>query len=145
MTRNAIALCVALATAACASGPAFQEAPPPAAGKGLVYFLRPMVAGGSFWNTRFSVNGAEVVSLSNGGYSWVSLDAGTYEVSSQYLGTAPFEIRIAVPAGSTHYVEMRQAETVNYGTGARQDRLIEIPRETAHPMLEKMKYTQAVR
>ena len=73
--------------------------------------MRPIVGGGSFWSTQFSINGTEVVTLTNNGYSWVILDAGTYEVSAQAGRSDPLRRRLVLRPGRTHYVEMRQGET----------------------------------
>jgi hypothetical protein len=143
MKRVVGCLLVALGLTACATGPSFQEAPPPLAGKALLYLMRPTVGGGSFWSTKFSVNDAPIVLLASGGYSWINLDAGTYEISAQYLHSEPLRIKITVPAGGARYVAMRQGETVNVGNGQRRDLLVELAPETARIALAKLKYTEA--
>jgi hypothetical protein len=144
MSRTFLALVCTL-LASCASGPVFQEAPAPGSDKALLYLMRPIVGGGSFWSTQFSINGTEVVTLTNNGYSWVILDAGTYEVSAQAGRSDPLRRRLVLRPGSTHYVEMRQGETVDarYTSYSRQDLLQEIPVSAARPVIEKMKYTPA--
>jgi uncharacterized protein DUF2846 len=125
--------------------PPFQDAPPPQPDKALLYFMRPVVGGGSFWSTHFSVNGTEIVTLTNNGYSWVTLDAGTYQISTRLLKADPLQMSIVLRPGGTHFVEVREAETVDfrYTSSTRRDLLHEIPAATARQALENMKYTAA--
>jgi hypothetical protein len=107
--------------------------------------MRPVVGGGSFWSTHFSVNGTEIVTLTNNGYSWVTLDAGTYQISTRLLKADPLQMSIVLRPGGTHFVEVREAETVDfrYTSSTRRDLLHEIPAATARQALENMKYTAA--
>jgi hypothetical protein len=136
-------LLLALMVTACATGDVFQEAAPPSEGKVLVYLMRPMVGGGSFFNTKFGVDGKEIASLTNNGYTWVVLTPGTHKISGQVLKNDPLYFELTATAGSTYYVEMRQGETMD-GLNTRRDFIHEVPAATAKPVLAKMRYTLAV-
>ena len=94
-------------------GKPYAAPPSPAEGKALVHFMRSSVGYGNFWTTIFSVNDVEVVSLYDKGYSWIHLDAGTYDFSAKSSLGAKLHFTMPVYAGNTYYVEFTQ-ESAGY-------------------------------
>jgi hypothetical protein len=84
-----------------ANGPAFTPASKDAE-KAIVYFYRlPGTAFGG-QKARVFLNGSHTVDLRQGGYSWVSLTPGTYEVSQDWWGGGPDAIK--------HQLELRAGD-----------------------------------
>lgn len=136
MGRFILSIASAILLTACATGSVFQDAPKPPPDKALVYLMRPVVGGGSFFDTKFVVDGRPVVSLLNNGYSWIFLDEGAHQIKA-----GDRLMTLDVRRSHVYYVEMRQGETVGWNT--RQDWVREIPARTARPIIEKMRYTAA--
>ncbi len=107
---------VVLPLAGCAAhGPAFSEVKA-SEDRALVYIYRPAAYMLSADTAVFDVNGQRVLSLNSGGYSYVRLPPGHYEIKQGWGAglmvlnhpemkqdiTVPFDVR----AGETHYVRL---------------------------------------
>jgi len=100
--------------AGCASGPIFSEAPPPENGKALVYIYREPNFAGAGEGAAFFIDEQRVVELMAGGYSFVYLAPGHYEVEQRwtifsYASRAEQSVstQLDVKAGDVRYVRFR--------------------------------------
>jgi len=98
----------------CASGPVFTEAPPPESGKALVYIYREADFAAAASGAAFFVDEQKVVDLMAGGYSYVYLAPGHYEIEQRWslFNYAPqagqsVSIQLDVKAGDVRYVRFR--------------------------------------
>lgn len=94
-------------------GKPYQTPPPPAKDQGLVYMMRTSVGYGNFWSTTFYIDGQEVVSLHDKGYTWVHLHAGVHEMAAQQAMGKKLHFKIPVKAGQTYFIEFAQ-ESAGY-------------------------------
>ena len=99
-----------VALAGCTTfGPAYEPAPPPPAGKALVYLMRTSVSMDGTWATAFSLNDTAVVSLNDKGYSWVHVDGGIYKVAVGNPGHSDYlSFQMPVREGGEYYIEYTQ-------------------------------------
>ena len=115
--RAAALACAASLLCGCATttqGPAFAEAPQPAASAGLatVYFYRTGNWNAEYGGTRLFINDQEVAALKQDGYTWVQLEPGDYVFeenrhwSSRPLGEdhVPNRLRATVAVEDVRYV-----------------------------------------
>ncbi len=100
--------------AGCASGPIFSEAPAPENGKALVYIYREPNFAGAASGAAFFIDEQRVVDLAAGGYSFVYLAPGHYEIEQRWsiLNYAPqaeqsVSTQLDVKAGDVRYVRFR--------------------------------------
>jgi hypothetical protein len=101
---------------ACASGPYFQQAPPPPSGKALIYLYR--LDTWPEFNSRayFDINNTNVAALSANSYTWIYLPEGNYRLEQRLdlRGEAVLDRDFSARAGSTYYFRL------NVETGARE-------------------------
>lgn len=111
LIKKSVVLILLLTAAGCTTmGPPYT--PPPAApsGQSLVYLMRSSVGYGNFWETIFSINDVQVVSLYDKGYSWVHLKPGKYKFSGgNSLNPDYLKFNMPIAPGQTYYVEYGQS------------------------------------
>jgi hypothetical protein len=105
--RALVAIGLALAAAACATGPAFVAAEPPAAGEAVVYLYRMAALGGAAIKYPVTFNGAPSGVLLNGSYLRYTTRAGDQSISMRLERCAPLVQGLRVRAGEIAYVEAR--------------------------------------
>jgi hypothetical protein len=114
ISRTSLAVAAGLLLAGCsAKGPAFTEVPP-SDDRALVYVYRNSSHAMSLDTAVFDFNGQRAFGLNSGGYSYVRLPPGHYEVKQGWGGgvmvlTTPelwsdLTIKLDVKAGETHYI-----------------------------------------
>lgn len=89
-------------------GEKFSPAPAPPENHALVYLLRSKVDIGNWWITNFQVDGKEVVSLYDSGYSWVYVKEGLHLFTAHTPSQNTLQFRANLVAGRTYYVEYTQ-------------------------------------
>ncbi len=109
--RQLFLIGLAVAVSGCASGPPFTDAPPPDNGKALVYIYREANFAAAASGAAFFIDERKVVDLLAGGYSYIYLAPGHYEVEQRWslFNYAPqageaVSIPLEVKAGDVRYV-----------------------------------------
>ena len=115
--RTVALACAASLLLGCATtthGPAFVDAPKPLASDGLatVYFYRTGNWNANYGNTRLFINGKEVATLKEDGYTWVQLEPGKHAFEENLhwslrpiAGTyAASTMQATVVADETYYI-----------------------------------------
>ena len=100
--KHLLLIITALLTA-CATGPIYQDAPPPVDEAALIYFMRGDITYGGGYKTSFSVNDREVTRLYDDGYSWIHLNPGVY-----YIQAKGKELKLNIESGKTYYIKYSQ-------------------------------------
>jgi len=96
-------------------GEKYSPAPTPPEHKSLAYLFRSNVGFGNFWITNFLVDGEEVVSLYDSGYSWVYLTEGEHSFAANTPTQNKLKFDAPIIAGRTYYIEYTQ-ESVEYNS-----------------------------
>lgn len=94
-------------------GEKFTPAPVPPNDKSLVYLFRSNVGYGNFWITNFLVDGKEIVSLYDKGYTWIHLSEGKHSIEANTPTQSELKIVANTIAGKTYYIEYTQ-ESAGY-------------------------------
>jgi hypothetical protein len=110
-TPSLFLLLVAVLSAGCASGPAFEPVASVPADKALLYFYRP-ASHGALYKPTVSVNDKAVVALQAKGYFPYLASPGKVRLSITNIGTIATNLDVA--PGQTYYV---RAGTVFMGVG----------------------------
>ncbi|HWA92493.1 MAG TPA: DUF2846 domain-containing protein [Rhizomicrobium sp.] len=119
MRFGLLAAPLALSTlAGCASGPVFTEAAPPGSDKALVYIYREADFVAAASGAAFYVDEQKVADLMAGGYTFVYLAPGHYEVEQRWSlfnyapqGGDSVSTQLDVRAGDVRYVRFRSGTT----------------------------------
>ena len=112
MKRVVLAVASLFVVGCTTMGQPYSQPPPAPQGKALVHFMRTSVGQGNFWQTVFSVNDVNVVSLYDKGYSWIHLDAGTYKFSAGTVFNADYlKFNMPIQPGAEYFIEYNQEST----------------------------------
>ena len=129
-----------LLLAACsAAGPLYQAAPAPPDGSVLVYLFRPSRFAMGGQAAHFFVDGVEVASLSNGGYTWLHASPGSHLLKQTWLGTRPIEVRTRWEAGQTYFYRLETSAEPFFIEW----RLARVPEPQALPEISRCRFQPA--
>jgi hypothetical protein len=137
--------------AGCAAGPAFVEAPEPQPGKAVVYIYREPNIAAAARNAAFYVDDTKIFDLMAGGYSYVYVTPGHYEIAQKWPYW-PFDMgairdAVAIPldgkAGDVRYVRFESGVgSANcYNCITIEWRLIEVGAGVGHTEIASEKFT----
>lgn len=123
-----------------AMGEKYSPAPLPPEDKSLVYLFRSNVVLGNFWITNFLINGKEVVSLYDSGYSWVHLKPGTHRFEANSLAQNELKFEAPIHAGKIYFIEYTQ-ESAGYNGYRNVIRMV--PSERGENIIKNFSYKKA--
>lgn len=133
-----ILLLASLVLSACSAvGPKFSGLESIEPGKGAVYFYRPKTMANSATYPTVFLNGAEVADLLDGGFIFVELDPGEYQVEmNNNLLLWPFkriEFPLKISKGAVRYYRLQSsadmiANRVNFSEVSEQNALRQLPK-----------------
>jgi hypothetical protein len=121
-------------------GEKYSPAPLPSEDKSLIYLFRSHVTIGNFWITNFSINGKEVVSLYDKGYSWVHLKPGTHLFGVNSLAQNELKFETPIQAGKIYFIEHTQ-EPAGYNRYRNVIRMV--PSKIGENIIENFSYKKA--
>lgn len=129
--RALVAIGLALAAAACATGPAFVAAEPPAAGEAVVYLYRMAAIGGAAIKYPVTFNGAPSGVLLNGSYLRYTTRASDQPISLRLEKCALLVQGLRLRDGEVAYVQARLITgTMEFGGRYYFDYRCELVRQT---------------
>lgn len=89
-----------------ANGPLYQPAEAPKAGKALVYIYRPSALTYGARAAYFYINDKNVVDLNSDGYTYLYLDAGTYQFKQKWpvdILAKAIDFPVTIKANETYF------------------------------------------
>jgi len=94
-----------------ATGPVFEDAPPPGTTDALVYIYRTNTGGHGARDAYFYVDNVNIGDLSKNGYTWFRIPAGEYTLKQKWpadtLWLSTPEQKVKWSAGQTYYYRFR--------------------------------------
>jgi hypothetical protein len=109
--KHLVSAIAALCLSGCiASGPLYQDAPPPVAGKALIYVYRVRGLAFGLRQTWFYVDDVEVGELDGQGYTWAYVPAGVHRLKQEWPIDVTFgrttDLVVNWEAGKTYYYRL---------------------------------------